>query len=180
MVSIVDTPIQGLKILEVPAYSDSRGSFTKVFNSDAFSEAGLATNFVESYYSVSAGNVIRGMHFQIPPAEHTKLVHVNRGKITDLVLDIRSNSKTFGKYFKIEVSSQDNFLIYIPVGCAHGFLSMEDDTMVTYMQNSVYNSELDQGVKYDSFGYDWGIDKPIVSERDLEFQKFSADLEYFE
>ncbi len=180
MISIVETPIQGLRILEILSYNDSRGSFTKVFNSDAFLEAGLATNFVESYYSVSARNVIRGMHFQIPPGGHTKLVHVNSGKITDVVLDIRRGSKTFGEYFKIEISSQDNLLIYIPEGCAHGFLSMRDDTMVTYMQTSVYSSELDQGIKYDSFGFNWGIDQPIVSERDLEFQKFSADLEYLE
>ena len=180
MISIVNTPIKGLKIIEVPAFSDSRGRFTKVFNSDSFSEADLAINFVESYYTISARNVIRGMHFQIPPAEHTKLVHVNSGKITDVVLDIRRESKTFGEYFKIEISSQDSILIYIPVGCAHGFLSMQDDTMVTYMQTSVYNSAMDQGIKYDSFGFDWGIDQPIVSERDVEFQKFSADLEYFE
>jgi dTDP-4-dehydrorhamnose 3,5-epimerase len=180
MISILDTPIQGLRILEIPTFCDSRGSFTKVFNSVAFSDARLATNFVESYYSVSAKNVIRGMHFQILPAEHTKLVHVNSGKITDVVLDIRRHSKTFGEYFKIEVASEDNILIYIPVGCAHGFLSMLDNTMVTYMQTSVYNSELDRGIKYNSFGCQWGIDHPILSTRDMGFQKFSADLEYFE
>lgn len=179
MINIVETPIQGLRILEIPSYTDSRGSFTKVFNSDAFFEAGLATDFVESYYSVSASNVIRGMHFQIPPGDHTKLVHVNTGKITDVVLDIRKGSKTFGEYFKIEISSQDNILLYIPVGCAHGFLSMQEDTMVTYLQTSGYCSKLDQGIKYDSFGFNWGIDHPIVSERDLGFQKFSTDVKYF-
>ena len=179
MIGIVDAPIKGLKIIKIPSFCDSRGSFTKVFNTLAFSEAGLLTNFVESYYSISAKNVIRGMHFQIPPAEHTKLVHVNTGKITDVVLDIRRHSKTFGEYFKIEVTGKDNILIYIPVGCAHGFLSMENDTMVTYMQTSVYNSELDQGIKNDSFGYKWDVDKPIVSVRDMEFQKFSPNLEYF-
>jgi dTDP-4-dehydrorhamnose 3,5-epimerase len=180
MINIVDTPIGGLKILEIPAFSDCRGSFTKVFNSVAFSESGLATNFVESYYSISAKNVIRGMHFQIPPAEHTKLVHVNSGIIIDVVLDIRRHSETFGNYYVIEVASKDNVLIYIPVGCAHGFLSVQDDTMVTYMQTSVYSPELDRGIKYDSFGFKWGIEHPIVSARDREFQKFSVDLEYFD
>lgn len=80
MISIVDTPINGLKTLELPAFSDSRGSIAKVLNSDAFSKADLAINFVESYYFILARNDIRAMHFQIPPAEHTKLVHVHSGK----------------------------------------------------------------------------------------------------
>ena len=120
------------------------------------------------------------MHFQIPPGEHIKLVYVNVGKIIDVVLDIRRQSKTSGQYYKIKVDSKDGRLVYIPVGCAHGFLSMQDDTMVTYMQTSGYNSDLDKGISYNSFGYEWGIDHPVMSERDMTFQDFSADPGYFE
>lgn len=101
-------------------------------------------------------------------------------KITDVVFDIRRGSKTFGDYFMIKIFSQDNILIYIPVGCTHSILSMQEAAMVTYMQTSVYNSDLNQGIKCYSLGFNWGIDQPIVSERDMEFQNYSAALEYIE
>ncbi len=174
---IENTFIQGLKLIHLNKFTDNRGSFIKVFNKDFFAENGLETNLKESYYSISARNIIRGMHFQIPPADHTKLVYVNGGAILDVILDIRKKSLTYGKYFKIKIDSDNPVLIYIPVGFAHGFLSLENNTIVTYLQTSVYKPQFDKGIKYNSFEMDWGIKKPIISERDLGFPEF-ADINF--
>ncbi len=176
---IENTFIDGLKLIHLKKIKDLRGSFTKVFNEDIFVENGLVTDFKESYYSVSMKNVIRGMHFQIPPHEHTKLVYVNQGSILDVILDIRKKSVTFGQYYKIEISTKDPILIYIPTGCAHGFLSLENNTMVTYLQTSCYNRLSDMGIKYNSFGMDWGNKSPIISERDLSFPNLSGIIVNF-
>jgi len=170
---IKNTFIEGLKIIHLKEFKDNRGSFIKVFNEDFFLKKGLETNFKENYYSNSAKNVIRGMHFQIPPAEHTKLVYLNQGKIIDVVLDIRKSSPTYGKHFSIKLITEDPILIYIPIGCAHGFLSLEDNTMVTYIQTSCYNNDCDKGIKYNSFGMKWETENPTISARDLSFPDFS-------
>src|SRR4051794_34497662 len=96
-----NTFIEGLKILHLSKIADNRGSFTKMFNEDFFNSHNLTTAIKESYFSVSHKNVVRGMHFQTPPADHTKLVFVNQGSITDVVLDIRTKSATFGRYYSI-------------------------------------------------------------------------------
>ena len=170
---IEETFIPSLKLIHLKEFKDTRGSFIKVFNNDLFAKNGLETDFKESYYSISAKNVIRGMHFQIPPFEHTKLVYLNQGKILDVVLDIRKLSPTFGHHYSIELNIENPILIYIPVGCAHGFLSLEDNTMVTYLQSSCYNNTCDKGIMYNSFGMNWEIEYPIMSERDLCFPNFS-------
>jgi len=174
---IEDTFIPGLKLIHLDKFIDIRGSFLKVFNEDYFAENGLETDFKESYYSISHKNVIRGMHFQVSPAEHTKLVYLNSGSIVDVILDIRKNSPTYGQHFTINLNCDKPILVYIPVGCAHGFLSLEDNTMVTYMQTSCYNKSCDMGIKYNSFGMEWDIENPIVSNRDLSFPGFS-DTKY--
>lgn len=166
---IEQTSIPGLKLIHLKDFKDNRGSFIKVFNEDFFAENYLETNFKESYYSISGKNVIRGMHFQIPPFEHIKLVYLNQGKILDVILDIRKTSPTYGQHFSIELSTENPILIYIPIGCAHGFLSLEDKSMVTYLQTSCYNKACDKGIKYNSFGMNWEINEPILSLRDLEF-----------
>jgi len=176
---IENTYIEGLKLIHLKEFKDVRGDFIKVFNKNFFDLNGLNIDIKESYYSISAKNVLRGMHFQIPPAEHTKLVYVNNGSILDVILDIRYGSPTYGQHYKINISSNKLTLIYIPVGCAHGFLSLENHTMVTYLQSSCYEIKCDKGLKYNSFGSEWGIEKPIISERDLNFPEFPHTKNYF-
>lgn len=173
MISAINTEFEGLKIIETNNFQDERGLFHKYFSKDDFSSLGLDTDFKESYYSINKKNVIRGMHFQIPPADHTKLVYVISGKIIDVCLDIRKNSKTYGKCFSVELSGAVAKCIYIPKGFAHGFVSLEDNTCVHYMQTSCYNKECDKGICYDSFGYSWNITNPIVSGRDLTHPKLN-------
>src|SRR5574344_2057637 len=105
MITVKQTDFEGLYILNVPLFNDERGGFRKYFSAEDFYNLSLDTNFKESYYSVNKRNVIRGMHFQIPPAEHTKVVYVSAGSIIDVCLDIRKESKTFGKCFSVLIKA---------------------------------------------------------------------------
>lgn len=176
---IETTFIEGLRVIHLNKIEDDRGSFVKTFNKDFFINNALEYNFHESYFSISKRDVIRGMHFQIPPFDHTKLVYLNRGKIIDVVLDIRKNSPTFRKHHSIELSSNNPKLVYIPTGCAHGFLCLEDDTIVTYLQTSVYSKDFDQGILWNSFDMDWKVPNPIISPRDQSFDSFTNYMSFF-
>ncbi|WP_259070302.1 dTDP-4-dehydrorhamnose 3,5-epimerase family protein [Mucilaginibacter sp. X4EP1] len=166
---IEKTFIEGLLVIHLNKLSDDRGAFIKTFNNDFSVQHNLVTDFKESYFSVSGVNVVRGMHFQTPSAQHTKLVYINKGNITDVVLDIRKNSATYGRYFTITLSDTQPKLVYIPEGLAHGFLSLQENSIVTYLQTSVYSKDHDHGIKWDSFGFDWGVTNPIISIRDQSF-----------
>lgn len=180
---IVETFIDGLLLLEPKIFEDSRGKFIKTFTDDFFKENGLDINIKEVYYSTSHKDVIRGMHFQTPPYEHIKIVYVPYGKIVDVVLDIRKNSPTYGKYFSIELSSENGRILIIPVGIAHGYKSLEDNTNVTYMQTTCYSANHDTGVRYDSFGFNWECNESKHSDRDKTFpllKEFNTPFEFKE
>ena len=170
------TPFEGLYVLETINYQDNRGGFQKLFNYDFFKENGLDTDFKEFYYSVSHKNVVRGMHFQLPPFDHTKLVYVNKGHIKDVCVDIRKQSPTYGKCFSVELDDKQTKYLYIPRGFAHGFMSLEDGSIVNYAQTSCYSKDYDCGISHKSIGFEWRVDEPIVSGRDLTF----VDLKDFD
>jgi len=167
--NLVETDIEGLLILVPRVFQDSRGKFIKTFTDDFFKENGLDIQIKETYYSISNNDVIRGMHFQTPPYDHVKVVYVPYGKIVDVVLDIRKNSPTYGKYFSTELSGENGKILIIPKGLAHGFKSLEDNTNVTYMQTTCYAPNNDGGIKFDSFGFDWECENPELSDRDNAF-----------
>lgn len=169
--NVIETPIKGLLIIETVNFQDNRGCFQKLFNSNYFQDNNLETNFKEFYYSVSSKNVIRGMHFQLPPYDHVKLVYVSKGHIKDVVVDLRKSSDTFLQPFSIEINDTEGKYLYIPKGLAHGFLSLEDGSIVNYAQTSCYSEEHDCGVAYNSINFDWKIKTPILSVRDLSFKK---------
>lgn len=169
---LLDTEIFGLKIIEPNIFEDNRGKFIKIYNDDFFKEFGLDVKIKESYYSISQKNVIRGMHFQLPPYDHKKIVYVPFGKILDVVLDIRKDSPTYGKVFSTELSSENGKILFIPSGMAHGFKSLEDNTNVSYMQTTMYSFSHDSGIKYDSFNFNWDCKNVIISQRDLTFCSF--------
>lgn len=169
---IIRTDFEGLFVLQTVNFQDNRGGFQKLFNFDFFKESGLDSNFKEFYYSVNKKDVVRGMHFQSPPFDHTKVVYVSSGRIMDVVIDIRKNSKTYGKCFSIELDDQKGQYLYIPKGFAHGFCSLVDGSIVNYAQTSCYAKENDCGIDTMSIGFDWGVGNPIRSGRDLTFPKF--------
>ncbi|WP_457746018.1 dTDP-4-dehydrorhamnose 3,5-epimerase [Sulfurimonas sp.] len=166
---IIKTEIEGLLILEPRVFEDSRGKFIKIFNDDFFQKSSLDITIKETYFSLSNKDVIRGMHFQTPPYEHVKIVYVPYGKIIDVVLDLRKDSPTYGKYYSLTLSDKNAKVLIIPKGMAHGFKSLEDNTNVTYMQTTGYAPENDEGILFDSFGFDWQCSNPKISQRDLSF-----------
>lgn len=168
-VSITPTSIAGLFLITTPVFQDNRGTFTKVFNAETFAEHHLSINFKESYYSFSQKGVIRGMHFQLPPHDHAKLVYVPQGEISDVVLDIRKNSPTFGRFETFDLSRENGRSVYLAPGLAHGFEALTDDVCVTYLQTSTHSPEHDRGIRFDSFGVSWNTSAPITSERDSKF-----------
>lgn len=170
---IIKTKFDGLIILQTVKANDDRGSFQKLFNYDFFAENGLATDFKEFYYSVNRKGARRGMHFQIPPFDHVKIVYVSKGRILDVCVDIRKKSATFGKCFSIELNAENGQYLYIPKGFAHGFLTLEDNSIVNYAQTSCYNKECDCGILQDSIDFEWGESSVIVSKRDQTFPKLS-------
>jgi len=170
---IIETPISGLFVLETKNFQDERGAFQKLFNEQYFKDNGLDCDFKELYYSVNNKDVIRGMHFQLPPHDHVKMVYVSKGRILDVVLDLRKGSASYGNYFAIELNEHDARYLYIPKGLAHGFASLEQDSIVNYAQTSCYAPDHDCGIDRNSFGFVWPVENPIVSGRDLTFRKFS-------
>jgi dTDP-4-dehydrorhamnose 3,5-epimerase len=179
-ITILPTSIFGLHTITPSIFDDNRGTFTKVFNTTELEKKKLQHTFKESYYSTSKKGVIRGMHFQLPPHDHAKLVYVPFGKINDCVLDIRKNSPTYGKHLFFELSHANGVALYISPGLAHGFEALDDGSVVAYLQTSLHNPEADSGIKFNSFGARWNTLDPIVSDRDEGFSNFDEYISTFE
>ena len=171
--------IEGVILVENFSSVDDRGIFVKTYSEDFFAGVEKELIFKESYYSISKKDVIRGMHFQKPPYDHHKLIHVLNGEILDVIVDLREHSPTFGQYLSLKLSALENGLL-IPKGCAHGFKALVDNTAVVYNVTSCYNKESDSGIRWDSFGLDWDCVNPIISLRDRSFPKLSEFETCFE
>jgi len=174
-----EAEINGVYLIKHDIFTDSRGSFIKPYHHDKFSEFGLESNFKEAYYTLSKKDVIRGMHFQTSPFGHAKLITVIEGRITDIVLDIRRSSISVGEHIAVELSRDNNRSLFVPAGCAHGFKVMSEYAIVNYLVTSVHAPANDKGIRYDSFGYDWQVSCPIVSDRDLMLPAMEEFEDYF-
>lgn len=163
------TIIPGCYEIEFAPRLDTRGSFVKAFQATAFRELGLEAGFAESYYSVSQPNVLRGMHFQLPPCDGAKLVYCLQGAVLDVALDLRVGSPCFARHTTFELSAGRASAAYMPRGVAHGFFTREGPATLVYQVSSEYNPELDSGVLWSSIGLDWPNAKPVCSVRDSNF-----------
>jgi len=166
---LIPTDFEGLAVLQPKVFEDARGSFVKTYHEGAFRELGLEFRPQEEFFSVSRKDVVRGMHFQIPPVPQAKVVFCLSGRVLDVVLDLRRASRTYGKSFARELSAANREILFIPAGFAHGFLTLADDTIVFYQASAMHSPAHDQGIRWDSFGFDWPVAKPILSERDQNF-----------
>lgn len=156
--------------------NDDRGRFVKPFHIDEFREAGMDLMIREDYYSVSKQNVLRGLHFQLPPMATKKLVTCIEGSIFDVVVDLRIDSPTYHQYFFLELSADKGNQLYIPEGLAHGFLTLSSEALVLYMCSNEYSQEHDTGIRWNSAGIPWPVKDPVISERDQTF----TTLEHFQ
>lgn len=170
---LIATSLQGCYQVSPFIAEDGRGNFVKTFHREQFANLGLPTDWCEEYYSSSHLGVLRGMHFQTPPYDHEKLVYCLHGSVLDVVLDIRSNSTSFGQSIAVKLDSVLGQGLFIPKGMAHGFLSLSENAVMTYKVTTLYAPNNDAGIKWDSFDADWGIEKPIVSLRDSVHPEFA-------
>ncbi|MEJ6734759.1 MAG: dTDP-4-dehydrorhamnose 3,5-epimerase [Flavobacteriales bacterium] len=174
--NIIKTPIENLLVLEPKVFEDERGYFFESFNKKKFEDIGIKESFVQDNQSLSNKNVLRGLHFQAPPFAQGKLVRVITGSVLDIAVDIRKESATYGKYFSVILSEQNKKMFWIPPGFAHGFLTLEDQTIFSYKCSGDYNPSSEGSLLWNDpqLNIEWNIDEPIVSAKDQEAQAFTS------
>ena len=170
---LLEVLLPGCFLLQTRKLEDQRGCFVKTYHEGWFAALGINLQMREEFYSISHKNVLRGMHFQLPPDAHEKLVYCLRGGVQDVLLDLREG-EGYGRVASTELTADNGHLLFIPKGIAHGFLALTDETLLLYKTSTVHAPESDCGIRWDSFGFDWGLmDPPIVSVRDSAHQLFS-------
>lgn len=174
--SIVETQIPDVKIIEPPKFGDDRGFFSEVFNRRSLSEAGIDFDPVQDNHSLSATvGTVRGLHFQGPPSAQAKLVRVARGAILDVAVDVRHGSPTFGRHVAVELSAVNWRQLLVPKGFAHGFCTLERDTEVLYKVDAYYDPAVDFGIAWNdpALGIDWRVNAAdaVLSDKDTRHPK---------
>ena len=161
--------IEGVKIINLNQAKDRRGYFLKIFDRKYFIKNNINFKIKEHFISLSKINVIRGMHYQSGKHAQNKLVYVIEGKINDVFIDLRKNSKTYLNIQNVELSSKNNKAVFLPKGVAHGFRVLSKSSIVGYLVDNYYNKTSDKGILWNSIGYDWKIKNPLISKRDKNF-----------
>jgi dTDP-4-dehydrorhamnose 3,5-epimerase len=162
------TGLPGVVILRPRVFEDARGFFLESYNQETLRSRGLETVFAQDNHSKSARNTLRGLHFQLPPADQVKLVRVVRGTVWDVAVDIRVGSPTFGQWVGVELSAENFRQIYIPSGFAHGFCVLSEEAEVLYKASHVYSSAHERGILWNDAALKiaWPVAQPLLSERD--------------
>lgn len=165
---LIETPIQDLFIIQPKVFEDERGYFYESYNKATFEKLGIKDEFIQDNQSLSGKDVLRGLHFQNPPFAQGKLVRAIKGGILDVALDIRKNSKTYGQHFDIVLNETNKTMLWIPPGFAHGFLTLENETIFSYKCTNVYNKQSEDSILWNdpSLAIKWGISNPILSDKD--------------
>ena len=179
---IIKTSINGLVVIEPKIFYDSRGYFFESYNQNQFLKKLGDFNFVQDNESNSLKGVIRGLHFQMPPFQQSKIVRCISGQILDVVVDLRKNSKTYGDYFSIKLSSDNKKQIYVPIGFAHGFQTLSSNAIVSYKVDNYYNPKSDSGIIWNDkdLSINWNKSlKPILSKNDLKLILFKDFISPF-
>jgi dTDP-4-dehydrorhamnose 3,5-epimerase len=161
------TELEGVLLIEPTIHSDCRGQFFESFKKEKFREFGIQGDFVQENQSLSQKNVLRGLHYRIEP-EQGKLVRVIQGEVFDVVVDIRKNSSTFGKWQGFNLSDSNHLQLYVPVGFAHGFCVLSDTAEFLYKVSEYYSADKEKGIIWNDpdIGIDWPVSDPILSEKD--------------
>jgi dTDP-4-dehydrorhamnose 3,5-epimerase len=181
---IESTRIEGVKIITPKRHGDDRGFFSETYNQETWRKAGLNYNFVQDNHSLSGEvGTIRGMHFQTPPFAQAKLVRVTRGRVLDVVVDLRRSSPSFGRHVAVELSAANWRQLLVPIGFAHGFCTIEPATEFLYKVTNFYSAPNDCGLAFDDpdLGIDWPIarDRAHLSDKDHEWPRLRDLVETF-
>ena len=178
---ISDCHIPGILIIEPNVFADSRGYFFESYNKEVFQIAGITEEFIQDNQSLSQKNVLRGLHFQNPPFAQAKLVRIIKGAVLDVAVDIRKNSPTYGKYIAMELNEKNKTMLYIPTGFAHGFLTLENDTIFSYKCSKTYNKESEGSILWcdKTLNIQWNCTNPIISAKDEIAPNFENFISQF-
>lgn len=179
----IESLLPGLFLIKPKVFEDHRGHFFESFREDVLAQNGVETKFIQDNQSLSQKGILRGLHFQAPPFAQGKLVRVIQGAVLDVAVDIRKNSPTFGQHVAIELSESNFLMMYIPVGFAHGFLTLQDNTIFTYKCTDYYHPEVEGGILWNSpdLNLPWKIETPILSAKDEKlptFKSFNSPFEF--
>jgi dTDP-4-dehydrorhamnose 3,5-epimerase len=173
---VTQTGFEGLVIIEPVVHADSRGYFMESYKNEAFKIAGINFTPIQDNESKSSKGVIRGLHYQLRPFDQAKLIRVIAGKIMDVALDLRKNSVTYGKWFGVELDSENKKQLFIPKGFAHGFSVLSESAVILYKCDNLYNKECERGISLNdpTLRIDWKTDlsRAIISEKDLHHPGF--------
>jgi dTDP-4-dehydrorhamnose 3,5-epimerase len=164
----IPTKIEGLYIIQPNVFKDERGYFFESFNQKQFMEHGIDLSFVQDNESRSRKGVLRGLHFQLPPFAQGKLVRVLSGAVRDIAVDLRKDSKTYKQWLSYDLSAENKTMFWIPPGFAHGFITLEDDTVFFYKCTNLYQPDAERAIIWNDpdLNIEWGVTDPIVSEKD--------------
>lgn len=173
---VINTGIEGLLLIEPKVFEDARGYFFESYKKSLFAEHGINADFVQDNQSLSQKGVLRGLHFQNPPFAQGKLVRVIKGSVLDVALDIRKNSKTYGKIYSTILNEKNKLMMYIPEGFAHGFQTLEDDTIFFYKCTNIYHKESEDCILWNdaSLNIPWEKIPVLLSEKDKTGKIFSS------
>ena len=169
MIKVIETKLPEVKILEPDVFGDHRGWFMETWSKQKLEALGICLDFVQDNQSFTAKKgTLRGLHFQMDPMAQAKLVRVVAGAVLDVAVDIRQNSPTYLKWVSVELSAENKRQFFIPRGFAHGFVALTDNVEFVYKCDNYYSKECDRSIKFDdpAIGVDWGIENPIISEKD--------------
>jgi dTDP-4-dehydrorhamnose 3,5-epimerase len=173
-----DTAIPGARIVELERHVDDRGFFARTWDAEVFAGEGMNPEVVQTSISYNrAEGTLRGLHYQAPPHAEAKLVRCTAGAIYDVVVDLRPDSTMFMRWAGVELTADNRLALYIPEGCAHGFLTLVDHSEVAYQMSSVYVPEAARGVRFDdpSFAIDWPREIVVVNDRDASYRDYVPD-----
>ena len=169
IMQVIDTILEGVKIIIPKVFLDDRGYFFESFNDKEFREKVCNTTFVQDNQSKSCKGTLRGLHWQAPPFAQSKLVRVTKGAVIDVAVDVRVGSPTFGKHVSVKLSDENNFQLFIPRGFAHGFIALTDDVIFQYKCDNLYNKESERAVRWDSINWnleEYNIETLLLSDKD--------------
>lgn len=171
---VIPTPIKDLFVIKPTVFEDERGYFYESYNKAVFAKHGIHDEFVQDNQSLSQKGVLRGLHFQNPPFAQGKLVRVIKGSVFDVAVDIRKGSATYGKHFDIELNEKDRTMLWIPPGFAHGFLTLEDNTIFSYKCTNVYDKASEDCILWNDpdIQINWNVKDPVLSAKDLAGKHF--------
>lgn len=181
---VIKTDIEGVVIIEPRIFADSRGYFFEAFSKRDFAEQVCPIHFVQQNEAKSSRGVVRGLHFQLPPHTQAKLVRVTKGRVLDVVVDIRRSSPTFGKHVAVELSDENHRQLFIPHGFAHGYSVLSDEAIMEYQCDNYYAPQSESGILWNdaALGIDWHVeaDKVLLSEKDKHYPTLAECETLFE